>query len=59
MKLVGFEVNALHFFITHGASCWVFASIQSAGDLQAFCRGRRGDEIDDGFVVLQRFSAPV
>ena len=22
MKLVGFEVNALHFFITHGASCW-------------------------------------
>ena len=59
MKLVGFEVNALHLFIADGAPGWVFASIQSAGDFQALCRGRRGDEMDDGFVVLQWFSSPV
>ena len=59
MKLVGFEVNALHLVIADGASGWVFAPIQSAGDFQSLCRGRRGDQMDDGFVVAQWLAWPV
>ena len=44
MKLVGFEVNALHLVIADGASGWIFAPIQSAGDFQSFAwSSRRSD----------------
>ena len=59
MKLVGFEVNTLHLFIADCAPGGVFAPIESAGDFQSLCRGRRGDKMDDGFVVPQRLAAPI
>ena len=59
MKLVGFEVNALHLFIAYCTPGWVFAPIQSTGDFESLRRGCPSDEIDDCFVIPQRFAAPI
>ena len=59
MKLVAFQVEALHLRIGYLASCRVFAAIQSAGDFQSLRRGCLGDEIDDRFVVSQWLPAPI
>ena len=59
MKLVTFQVNALHLFIAYFAPGGVFAPIQSAGDFQSLGGGRRGDEIDDCFVIPQWLPAPI
>ena len=43
MKLVALQVDALHLRIAYFASCRVFVSIQSTGDLQSLRSGCPGD----------------
>ena len=59
MKLVAFDVDARHFFITNLAPGWIFPAIQSTRHFQSLRRGGPGDEIDDRFVIPQRLSAPI
>ena len=59
MKLVTLHVDAFHFFISHFASRWIFPTIQATRHFQSFGRGRPGYEIDDRFVIPQRFPAPI
>ena len=59
MKLVAFQVHALHFLVGHLAACRVFASVQAARHCEAFRRGRSRDQLHDRLVIAQRFAAPV
>jgi len=54
-----FHIDALHLFIVNLASGWIFPAIQSTRHFQSLRRGRPGDEIDDRFVIPQRFSTPI
>ena len=59
MKLITRHIDTLHLFIANRAAGWIFPAIQSARHLQSLRRGRPGDEIDDRFVIPQRFTAPI
>lgn len=59
MKRVTSQLDALHLFVAHLASGWIFSTIQSAPDLEALRGGCSGDEIDDRFIIAQRLAAPV
>ena len=59
MKLVALQVHALHLRIADRAACGIFSPVQSAGHFQSLGRGRCCDQIDDRFVVAQRFPTPI
>ena len=59
VKRVTVEIDLLHLGCGDLAADRVFAAIQSAGDGQAFGGGRLGNEIDHGFIIPQRFTAPI
>src|SRR5690348_2196647 len=59
MKLAAFQLQALHLLVTDFAASRIFASIEPAGDFQSLGGGGSRDQIDDGLIVAQGFSAPV
>ena len=59
VKPVTVEIDLRHLGRGDLATDRVFAAIQSAGDGQAFGGGRLGNEIDHGFIIPQRFTAPI
>ena len=59
VKAVTAEIDLFHFGSRDLSAGRIFAAIQAAGDRQAFGRRRLGNEVDDGFVIPQRFAAPI
>ena len=59
MKRSTAKVDPLHLVVRDSSASGIRAAIQSTADGQAFGRRRRGDEIDDGFVIPQLGAPPV
>src|SRR3989304_2979192 len=59
VKAIRLEIEAVHVLRSHPAAGGIAAAIQPARDREA-SRGRRpGNELDDGFIVTERFAAPI
>ena len=59
MESVAYNIDAHHFFIADLAPSRIFPTIQTALDFQTFGSCSLGDQVDDGFVIDQRLSAPI
>lgn len=59
VEFMAFNPEIFHLLIGDFAPSRILSAIQPAGDSQSLCRGRPGNEVDDGFIVTQGFSSPV
>ena len=59
MKLIRMKVDPLHLFQGDFAPDGILAAIQAASDSQSFGGRGLGNEMDNGFVVMQRLPPPI
>lgn len=61
MKRVLFDIDIdlAHILLRDPVSGGVLSAVKAAPYFQSFSRGSAGDELDEGFIVAQRFTMPV